>query len=128
MPKGLLDDFFNELFSKQTPNFDDWNCVKKSIYDAKQWEAMTGQSVKIAISKIRKTKDEDIDHSQAVGIDGENMIPLTSHNSDGKVRPWNWHYPDKEPYTLKDVEQFISEQKEMGNLDDEFLQYIRGIK
>lgn len=129
-PKGLLDDFFDKLFSKETTvmNLNDWNCVKKSIYDAKNWEAMTGQPVKIAVSKIIKTPERDEDHTQAVAIDGESLIPLTSHNADGKVRPWNWHYPDKEPYEYKDVDQFISEQKEMGNLDKEFLDYIKGIK
>lgn len=127
MGESLLADFWDEAIAKKAPDLSKWNCVKKSIYDAKTYEAMTGKPVKIAISKIVKTKDEDIDHAQAIAYDGENMIPLTSHNVDGIVRPWTLHYPI-EPHDYKDVDVFIKEQNDFGNLDKEFLDYIDGIK
>jgi len=126
-PRGLLDDFFENIFGRdETLKMDGWNCVNKSIYDAKTYEAMTGMTVKIAVSKILKDKDNDVDHAQAIGMDGDSMIPLTSHNEDGKVRKWNWHYPDKEPYRYIEVDEFIKEQKQ--NLKPELLKYLQGLK
>lgn len=128
--KGLLEDWFNGLTGKTEDakvNIRRSDCVKESIENARLWQALTGQPVKIAISNI----GEGLDHAQAVAIQGEKSIPLTAHDWDmkrntPKVQPWDWHYPDKKPYRYVDVLDFMKEQEK--NIDPAFFKYLTGIK
>jgi hypothetical protein len=102
------------------------NCVNKAIWDAVEWKRQTGEDTMIAVSKIEKTANMDKDHVQAVSTRGGGLFPLTSHEHEGgKVREWGWHFPDKQPYEYKTVDQFILEQEK--NIHPDFMQYLKGI-
>jgi len=127
--KGLFATVMEDLgFVSENKNFPkDKHCVYKALYDANEWKKETGEDTLVAISKIKKTDKEDIDHAQAVVVRGDKFIPLTSHNNEnGKVREWDWHYPDNQPYRYVPVDEFVAEQGK--NLTPEFVQYIMGNK
>jgi len=125
--KGLFATVMEDLgLSPGNKNFPkDKHCVYKALYDAKTWQRETGDDVLVAISKIDPEKD--INHAQAVAIRGDKVTPLTSHNDEGgKVREWNWHYPDKPLVKYMSVDDFLTEQE--SNLDDGFKKYLRDEK
>jgi hypothetical protein len=95
------------------------NCVVKALHDAKKWKEKTGEDAMIAISRIED--DGSLDHAQAYVQRNGRMIPLTSDNSDLKVREYAWHYPQR-PYRVVSVQNFIKEQKE--NLSPMILKYL----
>jgi len=88
------------------------HCVPKAAYDAVMWNKEHGDDTVIAISKLKKTDTEDVDHAQAMANIKGKLTPLTSHDSDGIVRPWNPHFPEKKPYRYVDVDTFMTEQKD----------------
>jgi hypothetical protein len=68
--------------------------------------------VRIAVTNVRL----GYDHVQAQGQNehGE-WVFLTTHNSDGLLREWTSHFPDKTPYRYVDLGTLISENFQYTN-------------
>lgn len=85
------------------------NCVSSAIRDALTWEIRTGRKSRIAITKIDEKLNKD--HAQAEGeLPDGTYVPLSTHNSDGKLRSWKRHFKG-EPYRYLSVDEFYEEQK-----------------
>ena len=81
-------------------------CVPNSVRDAWTWEVRTKRPARIAVCK-RPNGD---DHSQAQGqLPDGSWVPLTTHNSDGLLRTWTPHFPEK-PYRYLTLKEWIEEQ------------------
>ena len=109
---GMFDAIAEVLAGQKQGVVSGAHCVPKAAYDAVMWNKEHGDDVVIAISKLKKTDTEDIDHAQAMANIKGKLTPLTSHDSDGIVRPWTPHFPEHQPYTYKTVDAFMEEQKD----------------
>jgi len=109
MPENTIWDIFKD--EKKAEDTFEHFCVTSAMRDAWTWEIRTGRPARIATSKIKNDSTGDIDHVQAEGLDEDGQwVPLTTHNTDGKLRKWKPHF-DAKPYKYWTLDEFVDSQK-----------------
>jgi hypothetical protein len=86
-------------------------CVPRAIDDAWSYEMQTGQPSRIVLMDSYVVGQG---HAQAQGWNPEinDWVYLTTHDKDGKLRTWGYHFPHT-PNRYLSLDEFIDEMKKV---------------